>query len=126
MAQPASASSKNSTQPLSIRQSNRPSATSKKIRGPKASSPKKIICKLRRKIKRPTEPFYRIRCSVSTTSIFSTRFTIVRTIYSSKPPTRRSSRMQRIWTLALMGFSQVLREIQMEAQAARVVLFSIV
>ncbi len=126
MAQPASASSKNSTQPPSTRQSNRQNATIKKIRGHKVSNPKKIICKLRRKIKRLIELFYRIRCSVSITSIYSTKFTIARTIFSSKPPTHRSSRMLRIWTLALMGSSQVLKEIQMEAQAARGVPFSTV
>ena len=61
----------------------------------------------------------KIKFSASTTSIYSTRFTIVRITFSSRPLTLRFSKTPRIWTSGQMGCSRVLREIQMGALVAK-------
>ena len=82
------------------------------------SSLEKTICKSRRRTKRPIELYYKTKFSELTTNTCCTRFTIARTTFSSKQPTRRSSRMLRIWTWEERVFNlhqiNILMAVQME------------
>ena len=73
------------------------------------SSKEKTLCSSRKTTKRLTEPYYKTRCSASTTCTCSTKSTTARTTFISSRHTRKSSRTRRIWTWQPTEFNRVRR-----------------